>query len=200
MPKYLWVISILAVTAACDRGPVATTESVDEAVESVSPDPATPAEDLAVPPVTNESPSATATTTDGLSGNWEVVGVVPLDDSVSVYGKNDPLILKSRMKIDRDKLSWPVSASDDFTVDDTCKNPKTIALSAADSSGDIQKQMSAAIARLGQKSSASKIYKWSCDGDGNWGPDADGGSYFVILENGQMVAGWYDNVALLLRR
>ncbi|VAV91765.1 hypothetical protein MNBD_ALPHA04-1249, partial [hydrothermal vent metagenome] len=66
--------------------------------------------------------------------------------------------------------------------------------------GDIQKQLSAAASRLKQKASASKIYKWSCADDGNWGPEADGGSYFLVLENGQMVASWYDNVALLLKR
>lgn len=202
MRIFLWFLPCLAITAGCERNPVAETETVDSAEAIVSPAPSTPpTTDAATDAEAGLKKSATdSLKTENLRGVWEVVGVASLEGDISVFSKDDPLILKSRMEIDSGKLSWQSLASDEFTADDRCQSPDIAALPQDSAYKDIQKQLSAAASRLGQKTSAPKIYGWSCDEGGNWGPEADGGSHFLMLENGQMVTSWYDNVALLLRR
>ncbi len=202
MRIFLWFLPLLAITTGCDRGPVAETETVDAPEAAAVPAHSAPIADEAVPDAeAGVKKSATdSLNIEDLRGVWEVAGVTSLEGDISVFGKDDPLILNSSMEIDGNRLSWQSLASDEFTADDGCQSPNIAAVPQDHAYSDIQKQMSAAASRLGQKTSASRIYRWTCADDGNWGPEADGGSHFLILEDGQMVASWYDNVALLLRR
>ena len=208
MRGILWTAPLFALVAGCGSGTVAEKEDGEitqtETATETAPVPAlapTITKANADPEHSAENPASDILNTASMSGTWEVVGVTLMGGGVSVFSKNDPLILKSQMKVDDSALSWHALASDEFTADDTCNSP-TITTSVGDTApGDIQEQLSAAASRLGQKTSATMVHKWSCADDGNWGPETDdGGSHFLILENGEMVASWYDGVALLLKR
>lgn len=151
------------------------------------------------PAAAAKTPDSAASTMDfdEMTGRWAVTGVAVPADGVQAFVKDDPAYMGRVMLIDADGLSWdPASPAGDATIEDRCGHPVTLRQSGKAADG-YARRYAAELRNL--RAGAAVPHAVECD-EGNWGPEAAGGSVLFAVDARTFAMTWYDEVVLKLTR
>ena len=180
------VAGLIASVAACGEAQPATAPARRPA-DASRPDP-TPGKSVA-----SLIDLATA------AGLWRVVGVAPVPGPAQAVSRDDPALMGRTAAIDPKRLAW-VRDGRPVPGEDLCTRPALQRL--AGPSARIQADRYRATLRTLGVTAASSVgnaHDVLCD-DGNWGPEAAGGSVLFPVDANTLAMTWYDGAVLKLRR
>lgn len=130
-----------------------------------------------------------------LAGRWTVVGVAP-GSGIGAYVKNDAAYVGRVLIVSADRLGWAEPDARGATFSDLCEGPVTQPL-FGQAANAYRKQFGTQLAALGM--TANGPHGIECM-DGNWGPEAAGGSTVYLGRDGALAMSWYDGIVLKLVR